>query len=1131
MSHDPFYEQILAGLNGTLDPQEFEDCMADLLRDLFPTLVPVHGGTDSGMDGAIADGEGEPYPLITTTAKNARRNLGKNIDSFLRQKQPPKKVVFATSRPLTPKRQLGLKNLAREKGFTLVYLVEQRGVANLLYTSPRWYKQLLHLSGEPSALSIIPHSRRPLLDFEPIGRDRDLEWLRQTVGDRVLSGEPGSGKTFLLYSLARQGWGLFLANSEGDVAGAFRKQLPSIVIVDDAHTKPGVLEKLRHLRQTTGMEFTIVATTWEGDRDQVIEALGGISEDKVRKLELLKRSEILEVFRKVGVDEDSDTMRHLIDQAANKPGLAVTIATLWLAGAWREVIEGKVLSRTLLTFFQEFVGSEAADVLAAFSLGGSRGMEVDSVREFLGLNRLQIRQIAAGLAAGGVLSEVDKNVLAVRPGPLRIALVRTIFFPPSGPRHDYEYLVKRAPNYDKAVNTIIAAKFLGASIDDEELGKLVARSNAPGVWSDFARLSSETAQWVLKNYPRDLLDIAAALLHQIPQLAIAKILERAAELSKIQGLRTERAMSMLSSWVQEISAGPKEWIRRRATVASAVREFLLQGGAPGIGVYGIAIALNPSVRGDTLDPGMGNTVIMRSGLLPVEILWKVVPIWDNVRDAVQDIDAASWQRLSSLLWDWLHPEYVAKRTAISEEERLVMSAFVEKVLKDLVPLSAGSPGLQAGLNRLAAKLEIHLGLGRDNAFELLYPSQPGPEVRQEAQAVWDEAFRQLVLKWAKDSPQKVADRVAFYEREAQRIGHNWLQNMPALCQALAREVDQPNEWFEEFLARDLSVHLVAPFLERIVDLQLTGWETFLASCLDRKPMERLALALVLKLSIPSPDLLDRALEMVEGDVMLMETLCLQGKVPLATLRRLLLLPSWEAALAAAVGEWCKEPQGEIREEVRSEWRLAILRSKTGDYEEMRQTVGLELWLKGILAGDADLAFDWLQCRLKDSDLPSSFMGDSPFAAAIRALRMEQKEDFLAGLQPARILSSILPTLIDSDIELYQKLLTIRSLVVYHLEPLGGLPGLVWESFASAALDAKHPPVAVAAATFGSGHSWAGSGMEYWKRWDEAFSLFESHSREDLREVAQHGRRMVRGGRQHGEEHQKKFELYGLGREE
>jgi hypothetical protein len=1134
MSQDPFYEQILAGLNGSLNPQDFEDCMADLLRDAFPGLVPVHGGKDSGMDGAIADdeSEGEPFPLVTTTAENVERNLQKSLDSFLKRKQPPRKVIFATSQSLTPQKRLKLMDLAREKGFTLRQVIEQRGIADRLYKSPRWCKQLLGLSGQPSALSVVPPTRRPLLDLDPIGRDRDLEWLRQTVGDRVISGEPGSGKTFLLYHLALDGWGLFLVDPDGDVAGALREQRPSVVIVDDAHTQPEILGKLRHLRQETRMDFSIVATTWEGARDRVIEAMGGIPGDRVRKLELLTRSQIVEVFRSVGVQEDPDTMRYLVDQAANKPGLAVTIAILWLEGSWQEVIDGKALSRTLLAFFQEFVGPEATNVLAAFSLGGSRGMEVEDVREFLGLNRLQIWQITRDLAAGGVLSEIDRNVLAVRPGPLRLALIRTVFFPLSGLRRDYKDLLSRAPSYDKAISTMIASRFLGANITDEELGGLVEESNSAGVWSDFARLSRETAKWTLDNYPGNLLEVAPALLHQIPRLVIPRILARAAEFSRTGEFRPESAMSMLSSWVQEISAGPEEWIRRRETLASMAREFLLQGNEPGIGMYGLSIALSPAVRGDSLDPGMGNTVIMRSGLIPVETLRKVVPIWENVRDAIQDVDAASWQHLSSLLWDWLHPEYVAKRTEISEEERWVTSTFVEKALRDLAPLSAGSPGLQAGLNRLAMKLEIDLGLGQDKVFELLYPPQDSsPEVRREAQAARDEAVRKLALEWARESPQDVAGRVAFYEREAQRIGHNWLQNMPTLCQALAEEVGQPEEWLEEFFAQNLRRHLVSPFLERVVDLRRTGWETVLESCLDREPLEWSALSLVLKLPDPSPELLDNALEKVEDDSMLVETLCLQGKVPLATLRRLLLLPSWEAALAAAIGEWCADPEGEVREEVRPEWRLAVLRSKTGEYEETRQTVGLQYWLRGILAGDADLALEWLQSRLKDSALPWSFMGDSPFAAAIRNLRREQKEELLGELQPVHILWSILPILIDSDIELYRKLLGMKSLRDYHLAPLEGLPGPAWESLALAALDAGHAPEAVAGATCGSSHSWVGSGVEYWESWDQAFTAFENHSREDLREVGQYGRAAVRDWLQDGQERQKRFELYGLGREE
>ena len=49
---DPFYEEILEALAKPLDKDRFELCAASLLTKEFPTLVPIRGGTDDGMDGA-----------------------------------------------------------------------------------------------------------------------------------------------------------------------------------------------------------------------------------------------------------------------------------------------------------------------------------------------------------------------------------------------------------------------------------------------------------------------------------------------------------------------------------------------------------------------------------------------------------------------------------------------------------------------------------------------------------------------------------------------------------------------------------------------------------------------------------------------------------------------------------------------------------------------------------------------------------------------------------------------------------------------------------------------------------------------------------------------------------------------
>lgn len=71
MKHDPFYNQIINGLKGKLDPDLFEECVIELIRrhDGY-FAVPILGGQDGGMDGAVADGEGEPFPVITTTGTN-----------------------------------------------------------------------------------------------------------------------------------------------------------------------------------------------------------------------------------------------------------------------------------------------------------------------------------------------------------------------------------------------------------------------------------------------------------------------------------------------------------------------------------------------------------------------------------------------------------------------------------------------------------------------------------------------------------------------------------------------------------------------------------------------------------------------------------------------------------------------------------------------------------------------------------------------------------------------------------------------------------------------------------------------------------------------------------------------------
>lgn len=1107
MSRDPFYQQILEGLAGPLNPQDFEDCMADLLRELFPTLVPTHGGKDSGMDGAIADGQGEPFPLVTTTAKDVRRNLRKSINSFLTRQQPARKLVVATSRSLTPQRQFGLKDLARESGFTLIYLIEQRGVANLLYNSPRWCKQLLDLSGEPSALSVVPRSRRPLLDLEPIGRTQDIEWLRQTRSDRIISGEPGSGKTFLLYHLTRQGWGLFLVDPDGDIAGALREQNPSVIVVDDAHSQPEVLEKLRHLRQEMRMDFSIVATTWEGSRDRVIEALGGIPEDRVRHLELLTRNEILEVFRSIGVQENPDMMRYLIDQASNKPGLAATIATLWLVGSWQEVLDGRALSRTLLDFLQKWVGFEATNVLAAFSLGGDRGMGIETVREFLGFSRSKIGQITNGLAAGGVLSEIDRDTLAIWPRPLRSALIRTVFFPPKGrPRLPYRDLVEKALSLGRFAETLVEARAVGADIPQDELRAIVANAGSSRAWKALSRLTVEESQWVLEHYPDDLLTIAVDLLCQIPQTVIPRMLKRATEPIKEDAVWREKPMSILSSWVEDFTVDSLEALRRRQLMSESSEQFLREGGDRGIGVHGICIALSPSQRGSWIDPGRGDTLSEWRGMLPSEALRQIESIWEEARESIQVIDAASCHHLVSLLRDWKY-QYSAGSAREAAEKGELMREFAVRILRDLVAYSQGSPGLRSAFERLAIEFGITLGLEQDPVFALLYSSSNfefNTEQRNEREAAEREQIKTLAAKWAQDTPRVVGQRIGFYEDEA-RKSNNYRRNVPDLCWELASCVQQLESWLNEFLSQGLQGDLVGPFLDRIVRNRQGDWEGLLMRCLDIDSLSRRAAILVLTLENPPSPLFGKVLNEFSDLAAVVKERCQNRGIPVATLRRLLCSSQEETALAAAVGEWWAERQGEVREEVLPEWRSAILGSRVEEYSETAHAMDLKYLLGDILSKDADLALEWLRNRLCDPDRPDHFTEDSPFARALRSLRTDQRLALLPELESISKVADWISLLVRDDVEVYRQLLSIGRLSAYHLEPLGGLPQETWWSLARVAVQAGYEPAQIAEAAFAVSHTWVGSGIEYWEKWDLAFSRGGLDESSELQEIGRHGR--------------------------
>lgn len=1130
---DWFANAIVARLNGHLDPNVFEACACDLLRDAYPSLVPLPGGRDAGMDGAIATA-GPPIPLVATTRGSVIANLTESLDSYLADNGLSREVVVATSQELTPRRVRNLEKRAALKGFTLHPVYQQQAWVDRLYYNPRWCRELLGLTANPPALASIPSGRRPLVEVTLIGQQEALNWIQTTSGDRILAGPPGSGKTYLIYQLIQRDLGLFLeSDDETRVLEDLLRLQPHAVVVDDAHVRLPRLAMLRDLRRRNpALSFDIVATTWGGqDLRDVIRELPDAAPPYA--LPPMPRIQLVEIVKQVGIGGPPVLVAELVSQAANRPGLAVTLTHLCLRGHWQEVLSGSALRGDLVGPLRQRLGHEAADVLAILALGGTAGMPLDCASHYLDLSRGRVREILAGLSPAGVIAPTGEAGFAVRPSALRFALVSEYFFEREG-SFDVEELLPEAPSTEQVLETLIGAASRGAQPPSSLIERLLLNCQRKRPWIAYAALGPSETRWALEHWPRSLAEIAQGLLAGGARHAIGPLLSAVGDHGS--GWFAEPPLTTLRHWIEDlevVETSVGESSRRRRVTVEAAIEWLKAGGAEVPGVGALLLPLTPRLESSRLDPGRGTTVSYCTGVIPPSLFAEIQNLWPEILAALRDVVTVPWEPLHTLLREWAFPDPPGACLPNAKHEK--MRAFGERMLRDLATTFGQDIGLGKRLKDFADTLGMFVDVSQDPLLELLSPRQSlrgdwRLEESQHEQRISD-AAEQFARMRPTDYVAALSRVHSIAERVAIRL--NWWTGL--LCRRLlARTPHAPADYFPACLAADPPLpELMSAVIDCLVDRKDDTVADYAVRCLALPMYERVGVGALLRHEDLPAALVMTVLQIASRHHELVELVCQRRQVPVPMLLALLQHTDLKVALSAAEGEWRSSGKSSARESVQAAWREAILRSPVGDDSVSTLEDGQKWFVGEALSGDPVLAYDWLGNQLRASRgwWHRLSFGHDVAAMAIGALSTDQRLDILDKVPPQFDWGDLVSLLVGKDLAMYGRLLDAPDKRVLHLAPLRRGPHPAWSDKAVLALRAGIAPAKIAhEALMGGGYSIAGSRAAHWrKRIEELESAVADHA--ELVSVVEAAREILAPEILRGEAEELSIDLYGISGED
>jgi hypothetical protein len=996
-----------------VDADEFETAAFIFLKDSFPTLSPVSGGTDLGRDADALDGDGV-IRLLATTAADPRDNLRNGLRRMREEGLPVSEVVLASSQPVSATRRRQLEAIAEELEARLVMVYDQRWLAGELYRHGDWRERLIGVTGEPPALTPVPislsDSHLPAVDL--VGRDDALERLRGGDRDLIVVGSSGMGKTRLLAEIDD----IVFVELHGEVARMaddIRRLEPSAVVVDDAHDHLETLDLLRRIRQAGPPQFQIIASTWP----DTVEAVGNhLAEADELALPPLERPENARILEDLGITNQL-LVGDILDQSEGRPGWTLVLGELARQEGVRRVLTGDVLIEEVGRFSRRLArGSVAVDLLARIAaLGHVTDEELSKLAEEVGLPLAEAFEQLKRLARHG-LAEWSQRRWTVRPPRLGAALVAHHFFS-EPPAASIDAVIAAWPEKTLAVaNSIVSAALVGSTAAHRAaqtlLHQLADERDLLGDESgellySYALTSPQAALWVIKYladmFPagppspplgrdEDLLArlgiyrerarwarAAAAADAAAQKFALPEAFDLLARMALQDDGPTNHSDHPRRRLVELPTRIGPHWgtdreLRREALHCAVRVAQAADRDADELASELASAAMSPQGRGSWLDPVDRYRFTWVDRLEDAEQLeWiaeSLWPVWSEVVDDLSDIAVSrilelvrAWQRLAA---------DTASRLEPTEEVMKVARRHSTEMLRAIRDRCQRSPGLATAWNDWLQDLPEADDLDPievDEGFSALVP---------DLELNWREREddrRQRIAQLADDlnglGPHEIADRVSRWSASAEAAGQHVGLSIARLLEELGGR-GTPTELVLEVLAREELLQHAYALASTALESEPDRWQEWVPAGLHDPQQRGLVTSVVLAVPSAPDDAIAHTLNGLDAtDAWRLEQILLRrGEAD--TVAEALLThkdPAVRAATALEFGLGDMRYGLDLPDDWYTRWRDAFLETPAG-------LSGHHAWRFGEIAEaladiDPDLLTEWFLKSLDDSALQLS----------------------------------------------------------------------------------------------------------------------------------------------------------------